>query len=165
MQLERLRRGSKQVGREEAKTLLAHIHLRELVGKPSNRGLPICRLLTKPWRIDVLRFLRSTSIVRRLCSGLRWNLLLGELALRSETGSEELGLLRGLSGDGTVGRTWRSNHCVRAIVSLRLACSILSTFSVVRGLRGRRCAWSGTWAHAFGIREWWLPLGSARCGF
>ncbi len=167
MQLERLRRGSKQVGREEAKTLLAHIHLRKLVGEPGYRSLPIRRLLTEPRCIDVFWFLRRTSIVRRLCSGLRRDLLLGKLSLRGETGSEELGRLSGLIGDGTVGGTRRSSHRVRAIVRLRLACCILSTFSMMRGLRGRRCTWSGieARAHALRIGERWLPLRSARCGF
>ena len=167
MQLERLRRGSKQVRGEETETLLAHIHLRKLVGETSDRGLPICWLLTKSWRIDVLWFLRSTSVVRRLCSGLGRGLLLRELAFRGETGGEELGRLSRLSGDGTVGWTRRSNHCVRAIVGLRLACCILSTLCMMRRLRGRRCTRRGieAWAHGLGIREGWLPLCSTRRGF
>ena len=161
MQLERLRRGGKQIRSEEAETLLAHTHLRKLVGKSSNRGLPVRRLLTEPWRSDVLRFLWRTSIVWGLRSGLRRNLLLGELALRGETRGEELGLLSRLSRDGTVGRARRDDHRIRAIVSLRLTGRILSTFCVMRRLRGWGCTWSRieAWAlHALGIRKGRFPL-------
>lgn len=163
MELERLGRGGEQVGCKQAETLLAHVHLRKLVGKSGHRGLLVCRLLAKSWSIDVLWLLRCTSIIRLLCS--RLGLLLRELIIRCETGGEKLGGLSGLSGNGAVCRPWWGSHGFRPVIRLRLACCILPAFWMVGRLRGRGRAWVRvqTRVHAFWVGEGRFPLRPARC--
>ena len=125
MKLERLGRGGEQVSREQTKALLAHVHLRELVGKPSDPRRLVHRALPKSRRIDVLRLLRCAPVVRRLCCRLASDLLLRELALRRETGSEELRRLRRLAWEleaGTALYAGPAGPTGDAIVSARYAC-------------------------------------------
>ena len=168
MKLKRLGRGGEQVSREQTKALLAHVHLRELVGKPSDPRRLIHRTLPKSRRIDVLRLLRCAPVVRRLCCRLASDLLLRELALRRETGCEELGWGSGLARNGGIcGPYGGGRHCVRAVIRLGLACCILPTFCVMRSLRRRGCArrWVQSRGHALGIGVRRFPLRPSRSGF
>ena len=168
MQFKGLRRCGEQVSGEETEALLAHIYLRELVCERTDARRLIGWSLAKPWLVDVLRLRLRSSIVRRL----PWlaHLLLCELALRRETGSEELRRLRRLAWDRTVRgpcRSYRGCNRVRTVVCLRLTCCILPTFCVMVGLRRRGCGRGGVHCriHALGIRKRRLPLCPPRRGF
>ena len=166
MKLKRLGRRSEEVGGEETEALLAHVHLPELVCERTDSRLLVCRSLTEPRRIDVLRFRWRTSVVGRL-SRLTRHLLCCKPTLRGETGREQLRGLRRLAGNGAIcgpgGRCYR----VRAVVCLRLASCILPTFWVVVSLRrwGRGRGGVHRAVHAFGVREGGLPLRPARRSF
>ena len=95
MQFKGLRRCGEQVSGEETEALLAHIHLRELVCERTDARRLIGRSLAKPWLVDIPRLWLGSSIVWRLpCLS---HLLLFELPLCRETGSEELRRLRRLA--------------------------------------------------------------------
>ena len=123
MQFKGLRRCGEQVSGEETEALLAHIHLRELVCERTDARRLIDWSLAKPWLVDVLRLWLRSSIVRRLpCLA---HLLLCELALRRETGSEELRRLRRLAWEleaGTALYAGPAGPTGDAIVSARYAC-------------------------------------------
>lgn len=161
MEFKRLGRCSEQVSGEETEALLADVHLRELVCERTDSRLLVHRPLPEPWLVDVLRLRLRSSIVRRL-SWLAY-LLLCELALGGETGSEELRRLCRLARHRTVRGTRRRCNRVRAVVRLRLAGCILPTFCVMLAWR-----WGGGRDRVQGalrVKERLLPLRPPRRGF
>lgn len=161
MQLERVRRSSKEISCEQPGTLLSDTHLRELVRQRVYARRLVRRALPKPGCIDVFRLLLGLPIVRCL-SGLSTYLLLRELTVSREARSKQLRLLLSwLRGDAAIRRA-RRGYRVRAVVRLRLTGCILTSFCVVGLCGGRGCARRGV--EAFGVREGRFPLRPTSCG-